>query len=82
MELKLTNKTVLITGASKGIGLAVAEVFAAEGCHLHLAARNEDVAIDYRETAPRDTPPDVFLDANGAADPAKSLGLTHPRTHV
>ncbi len=24
----------------KGIGLAVAEVFAAEGCHLHLAARN------------------------------------------
>ncbi len=25
---------------SKGIGLAVAQVFAAEGCHLHLAARN------------------------------------------
>jgi NAD(P)-dependent dehydrogenase (short-subunit alcohol dehydrogenase family) len=40
VELKLTNKTVLITGASKGIGLAVAEVFAAEGCNLHLAARN------------------------------------------
>src|SRR5258707_13236248 len=40
VELKLTNKTALITGASKGIGLAVAEVFAAEGCHLHLAARN------------------------------------------
>ena len=40
MELRLKNKAVLITGASKGIGLAVAEVFAAEGCHLHLAARN------------------------------------------
>lgn len=40
MKLDLTNKTALITGASKGIGLAVAQVFAAEGCHLHLAARN------------------------------------------
>ncbi len=40
MKLDLANKTVLITGASKGIGLACAEVFAEEGCHLHLAARN------------------------------------------
>jgi gamma-glutamyltranspeptidase / glutathione hydrolase len=51
---------------------------------VHLAARNEDVAIDYREIAPRDTPPDVFLDANGAADPAKSresgLGVGVPGT--
>src|SRR5581483_57243 len=40
MDLKLTGKTVLITGASKGIGLATAEAFAAEGCGLHLAARS------------------------------------------
>src|SRR5258708_9883101 len=45
VELKLTNKTALITGASKGIGLAVAEVFAAEGCHLHLAARNGEAML-------------------------------------
>ena len=41
MDLNLAGRTVLITGASKGIGYAAAEAFAAEGCHLHLVARTE-----------------------------------------
>lgn len=40
MNLELNGKTALITGASKGIGLALAHVLADEGCNLHLAARN------------------------------------------
>ncbi len=40
MDLNLTGKIVLITGASRGIGLATAQTFAAEGCRLVLSARS------------------------------------------
>ena len=35
------DKVVLITGGSRGLGLALARVFAEEGAHLALLARNE-----------------------------------------
>ena len=40
MELGLKGRTALITGGSRGIGFGAAQVFAAEGCNLHLAARS------------------------------------------
>lgn len=40
MDLGLGGRTVLITGASQGIGEGVAKVFAEEGCNLHLTARS------------------------------------------
>ncbi len=43
MELGLSGKSVLITGASKGIGAGLARSFAAEGANLHLTARSEEL---------------------------------------
>jgi len=53
MANRLQGKTALITGASRGIGLAIAETYAAEGARLLLNARDvehlEKVAADIRQ---------------------------------
>jgi gamma-glutamyltranspeptidase/glutathione hydrolase len=51
---------------------------------IHSREHGEDVAIDYRETAPAATTPEIFLGADGKPDNAKSrdsaLGIGVPGT--
>ncbi|MBR0958651.1 gamma-glutamyltransferase [Bradyrhizobium japonicum] len=51
---------------------------------IHSADRNEDTTIDYRETAPAATTPQIFLGADGKPDATKSrdsaLGIGVPGT--
>jgi NAD(P)-dependent dehydrogenase (short-subunit alcohol dehydrogenase family) len=42
MELTLNNRTALITGASLGIGFAIAEAFYSAGARVAIVARRED----------------------------------------
>jgi 3-oxoacyl-[acyl-carrier protein] reductase len=42
MNLQLSGKTALITGSSRGIGLAIATALHAEGCKVVLNARDRD----------------------------------------
>jgi gamma-glutamyltranspeptidase/glutathione hydrolase len=51
---------------------------------IHSTEHNEDITIDYRETAPAATTPQIFLGADGKPDAAKSrdsaLGVGVPGT--
>ena len=48
MQLHLDGRHVLITGGSKGIGLACAKIFLQEGCHVTLVARDASRLEDAR----------------------------------
>jgi NAD(P)-dependent dehydrogenase (short-subunit alcohol dehydrogenase family) len=74
MDLHLTGKTVLITGASQGIGAGLARAFAAEGARVRLSARNVENLGEIKREIEAATPHagvQLFpcdLTAAGAAD--------------
>jgi 3-oxoacyl-[acyl-carrier protein] reductase len=43
MDLQLSGKTALVTGASVGLGRCMAQMLAREGCELAIVARREEL---------------------------------------
>ena len=73
MDLGLTGQTAVVTGASKGIGLAVARGLAAEGCSVQIVARSRP-AID---SAAQSIRTDYAVEAKAhALDLARSDSVT------
>lgn len=74
MDLKLNDKVVLITGSSRGIGLATAKAFAAEGCRLVLSARSAEQLAE-AETGLRESGATVAAHVADVTRPDDAAGL-------
>ncbi|MFL6264390.1 MAG: 3-oxoacyl-[acyl-carrier-protein] reductase [Thermoanaerobaculia bacterium] len=68
--LKLDNKTALVTGASQGIGEAIAKLLARQGARVVVAARNEE---KLRSLA-------AYIDAGGGCARPLALDVSQPET--
>ncbi len=71
----MAKETVLITGASSGIGEALAERFARDGARLILVARREDRMAQLKERLHRQFGTESLVHAADLSDPAAPAAL-------
>lgn len=53
MDLNLSGQAAVVVGGARGIGLAIAQAFAAEGCHMALVDRDAEVSAAARNVEER-----------------------------
>jgi NAD(P)-dependent dehydrogenase (short-subunit alcohol dehydrogenase family) len=68
MDLNLAGKVAVVTGASKGIGLAITRLLAAEGAHVIAGARSTEALDGIGNVTP------VALDLSTPEAPAQLIG--------
>ena len=75
MEIRLDGKVALVTGASKGIGRAIAANLAASGAAVMLSSRKQDALEEAADEIRQHTPGadvDVFAANAGEIDQAEA----------
>jgi NAD(P)-dependent dehydrogenase (short-subunit alcohol dehydrogenase family) len=84
MDLQLSGKHVLVTGASKGIGLAIAREFAAEGARVTLVARSADALQDAHDqiASTGAAPPEVHACDLATDAGREALYASHPDPYI
>jgi 3-oxoacyl-[acyl-carrier protein] reductase len=75
MDLKLKDKVVLITGASKGLGFATARLLSQEGAILAINSRDEARITQAAEKITRETGGKILPFAGDVVDPQYSAEL-------
>jgi NAD(P)-dependent dehydrogenase (short-subunit alcohol dehydrogenase family) len=85
MDLKLHDRTALISGSTKGIGFAIAQLLAAEGAKVIVNGRTEDAVNEaltrIGETAPK-AKLDGFAGDLSAAAPVEELVRRFPAVDI
>ena len=81
MDLQLNDKVAIVTGSSRGIGLAISHALAAEGCRVTLCARTESRLRDAAAEVARSAGlPDRLLAVT--ADVSVESGASHVVTRT
>jgi hypothetical protein len=82
MNLNLRGRWALITGASRGIGFAIAREFAREGVNLHMAARSAEDLQTAKRNLLNEANVDIHLYPLDVADPQAVADLSQACSQV